>query len=121
MVQRHGPASQHASAPAEGPVRTCVGCRNRASAGELLRVVIRGGELALDLRRSLPGRGAWVHPDLGCLGKAERRRAFAKSLHAPGELDTARFRTQLEAQVHRTTGTGISRAGQEERKQVDPS
>ncbi len=90
-------------------------------AGELLRVAIRGGALVLDLRRSLPGRGAWLHPDLECLGKAERRRAFVKSLRASGELDTGGLRIQLEALVHRTTGTGASRAGLDERKQVDPS
>jgi predicted RNA-binding protein YlxR (DUF448 family) len=111
----------HASAPANGPVRTCVGCRTRALTGELLRVVISDGELALDLRRSLPGRGAWLHLDLGCLSKAERRRAFAKSLRASGELDTGVLREALEALVHRTTGTGSSRAGLDERKQVDPS
>jgi len=88
--------------------------------GELLRVAILDGELALDLRRSLPGRGAWVHQDLGCLSKAERKRAFAKALRKRGELDTDRLRAQLEELVHRTTGTGYSRAGQE-RKQVDPS
>jgi predicted RNA-binding protein YlxR (DUF448 family) len=90
-------------------------------AGELLRVAILDGELALDLRRSLPGRGAWMHPDLGCLSKAERRRAFARALRKPGELDTGRLRAQLEALVHSTTGTGSSRAGLDERKQVDPS
>jgi uncharacterized protein len=98
-----------------------VGCRNRALASELLRVGILGGELALDLKRSLPGRGAWVHQDLGCLSKAERRRAFAKALRIRAELDTGRLRTQLEALVHRTTGTGVSRTGLDERKQVDPS
>jgi uncharacterized protein len=102
-------------------VRTCVGCRDKALAGELLRVVISDGALALDLRRSLPGRGAWLHLDLGCLSKAERRRAFTRSLRASGELDTGRLRAQLEALVHRTTGTGSSRAGLKERKQVDPS
>ena len=121
MVHRSGPATSHASAPASGPVRTCVGCRTRAEAGELLRVVITDGELALDLRRSLPGRGAWVHPDLGCLGKAERRRAFVRALRVPGELDTNRLHGELEALVHRTTGTGSSRTGLDERKQVDPS
>jgi uncharacterized protein len=121
MVHRHGPASTHVSAPAEGPVRTCVGCRDKALTGELLRIVITDGELALDLRRSLPGRGAWVHRDLGCLSKAERRRAFARALRTSGELDTGRLRAQLEAMVHRTTGTGVSRAGLDERKQVDPS
>jgi predicted RNA-binding protein YlxR (DUF448 family) len=87
----------------------------------LLRVVISDGELALDLRRSLPGRGAWLHPDLGCLGKAERRRAFARALRVPGELGTGRLRARMEAEVHRTTGTGPSRAGLDEWKQVDPS
>jgi predicted RNA-binding protein YlxR (DUF448 family) len=111
----------HASAPANGPVRTCVGCRTRALSGELLRVAISDGELALDLRRSLPGRGAWIHPDLGCLSKAERRRAFARALRVPEPPDTGGLRAQLEALVHRTTGTGHSRTGLDERKQVDPS
>jgi predicted RNA-binding protein YlxR (DUF448 family) len=84
-------------------------------------VGILDGELALDLRRSLPGRGAWLHRDLDCLGKAERRRAFAKALRIRAELDTGDLRTQLEPLVHRTTGTGSSRTGLDERKQVDPS
>jgi predicted RNA-binding protein YlxR (DUF448 family) len=87
----------------------------------LLRVGILDGALALDLRRSLPGRGAWVHRDLGCLSKAERRRAFAKALRIRADLDTGGLRTQLEALVHSTTGTGSSRTGLDERKQVDPS
>jgi len=90
-------------------------------AGELLRVVKLDGELALDLRRSLAGRGAWLHPNLDCLSKAERRRAFARALRVAGELDAGRLRTQLEALVHRTTGTGVSRTGLDERRQVDPS
>ncbi len=74
--------------PAE-PIRTCVGCRTRAAASGLLRVVAVEGILVPDPRRRHPGRGAWLHPDLGCLRLAERRRAFPRALRASGELDTA--------------------------------
>jgi predicted RNA-binding protein YlxR (DUF448 family) len=71
------------------PVRTCVGCRTRAAASGLLRVVVVDGTLVPDPRRRYPGRGAWVHPDIGCLRLAERRRAFPRALRSAGALDTA--------------------------------
>jgi uncharacterized protein len=88
----------------------------------LLRVVLVDGELALDPRRRAGGRGAWLHPELECLDNAERRRAFARALRVPGPLDADSLRSDLEQLVvHRATGSGVSRAGQGERKQVDPS
>jgi predicted RNA-binding protein YlxR (DUF448 family) len=74
--------------PAE-PIRTCVGCRIRTAASGLLRVVAVDGAVVPDLQRRHPGRGAWVHPDSGCLRLAERRRAFSRALRSAGELDTA--------------------------------
>jgi uncharacterized protein len=74
--------------PAE-PIRTCVGCRTRAAASGLLRVVAVDETLVPDLRRRHPGRGAWMHPDIGCLRLAERRRAFPRALRSAGTLDTA--------------------------------
>lgn len=74
--------------PAE-PVRTCVGCRTKAAASGLLRVVAEDGTLVPDPRRRYPGRGAWLHPDVGCLRLAERRRAFPRALRTAGALDTA--------------------------------
>lgn len=70
-----------------GPVRTCVGCRKRAMATELLRVVVVDGELVPDVRRRFPGRGAWLHVDPGCLRSAGRRRAFPRALRVSGPLD----------------------------------
>jgi predicted RNA-binding protein YlxR (DUF448 family) len=74
--------------PAE-PVRMCVGCRTRTAASGLLRVVAVDGTLVPDPRRRYPGRGAWVHPDIGCLRLAERRRAFPRALRSAGALDIA--------------------------------
>ncbi|WP_084385512.1 YlxR family protein [Rhodococcus sp. WMMA185] len=76
------------------PVRTCIGCRERALAVDLLRVVVgesgpKGHVLTPDPRRRLPGRGAWLHPDQACLSLAERRRAFGRALRVSGSLDTS--------------------------------
>ncbi|MDQ4011543.1 MAG: YlxR family protein [Actinomycetota bacterium] len=79
--------------PAE-PIRTCVGCRTKAAASGLLRVVAVDETLVPDPRRRHPGRGAWMHPDIGCLRLAERRRAFPRALRV-GTLDTAAVHAYL--------------------------
>ncbi|HET8957813.1 MAG TPA: YlxR family protein [Microcella sp.] len=71
------------------PVRTCVGCRQRAPRSELVRCVARGGELAVDAQASLPGRGAWVHGTRDCIEAATTRRAFARALRVSAPLDAA--------------------------------
>ncbi|HEY8471381.1 MAG TPA: YlxR family protein [Natronosporangium sp.] len=77
-------------------VRTCVGCRKRAPAHELLRIVAVAGDagpaggrfrLMPDPARRLPGRGAHLHPDPRCLALAERRRAFGRALRISGVPD----------------------------------
>jgi predicted RNA-binding protein YlxR (DUF448 family) len=69
----------------------CIGCRERAPRGQLLRVVASGpGDRAAvvpDPGRRLPGRGASLHRDPACLALAERRRAFARALRHEGALD----------------------------------
>ena len=75
-----------------GPVRTCVGCRQRTLAAELLRIVARGSEpegcvVVPDPRRRLPGRGAWMHLTAECLNLAVRRRAFGRALRVSGGPD----------------------------------
>jgi predicted RNA-binding protein YlxR (DUF448 family) len=64
-----------------------VGCRTRAPAAQLLRVVAQDGVAVPDHGRRLPGRGAHLHPDPACLAQAERRRALPRALRVPGPLD----------------------------------
>jgi predicted RNA-binding protein YlxR (DUF448 family) len=59
------------------------------------------GELVVDEHRRMPGRGAWLHPELGCLELAERRRAFVRALRIAGPVDVAPVRRRLE-QLHDT-------------------
>ncbi|REE99200.1 YlxR family protein [Thermomonospora umbrina] len=81
------------------PCRTCVGCRVRTAKSDLLRLVAVEGVIVPDPGGRLPGRGASIHPDLGCLELAERRRAFPRAFRLAGPLDVDLLRRHLEARV----------------------
>ncbi|WP_084671256.1 DUF448 domain-containing protein [Sporichthya polymorpha] len=84
------------------PLRTCVGCRERAPKTDLLRVVAVEGQCVPDPRGRLPGRGAHLHPRPECLTLALRRRAFPRALRVAGPLDTeslTAFLAQRETSV----------------------
>ncbi|WP_230329519.1 YlxR family protein [Nocardia aurantiaca] len=85
------------------PVRTCIGCRRRELAADLMRVVAQGTapggqDIAVipDPRRRLPGRGAWLHPSSACLSQAVRRRAFGRALRVSGHLDISALEHYVE-------------------------
>ena len=99
MIQRETSASAHRRT--DGPVRTCVGCRKRELAVELLRVTAvstGNGEYVVtaDPAGTLPGRGAWLHPVPQCAKEAIRRRAFARALRITGALDTTAVVEHIE-------------------------
>ncbi|MGN7779198.1 YlxR family protein [Mycolicibacterium sp. 22603] len=104
MIQRETPAGHsRAHRDPAGPVRTCVGCRKRALAVDLVRlssVSDRPGDYAVtvDTAGNLPGRGAWLHPDPQCLDVALRRRAIGRALRISGSPDT----TVVEELFHRS-------------------
>jgi predicted RNA-binding protein YlxR (DUF448 family) len=81
------------------PQRTCVGCRARADAVDLIRVVAVEGACVPDPRGRLPGRGAHLHLDRSCLAAAERRRAWTRALRIEGPLDTGPVRQYIEDRV----------------------
>ena len=96
MIQRETSSTHVRRRPDEpvGPVRTCVGCRRRELAVELLRVAAvhdgnGGSAVTVDTAGNFPGRGAWLHPDQQCLRDAIRRRAFARALRITGTPDTS--------------------------------
>ena len=65
------------------PVRTCIGCRQKADKSDLLRLVVRVTVVA-DLQQRQPGRGAYLHPRGSCLDAAIRRRALGRALRVNG-------------------------------------
>ncbi|GGH46633.1 hypothetical protein GCM10010921_22860 [Microbacterium album] len=87
------------------PVRTCVGCRTRAPRSALIRVVAQDLRLVVDERGSLPGRGAWLHPDRECAENALRRRAFGRALRVSGPLDTQTLEKRLNGYGNKVNGS----------------
>ncbi|WP_200936580.1 YlxR family protein [Rhodococcus sp. Leaf278] len=83
------------------PIRTCVGCRERVPAADLLRIVVREAgshEFALvpDVRHSMPGRGAWLHYSRECLHNAERRRVFGRAFRISGNVESSAVSAVLD-------------------------
>lgn len=81
------------------PMRQCMGCRERKSKREMLRVV-RGtdGTVTLDFGGKLNGRGAYVCPDPECLKKARKTRALERCLEtAIPETVYDRMEKEMEA------------------------
>ncbi len=79
------------------PERTCVGCRQRAAKDDLLRIAVVGSECVPDPRGTLPGRGAYLHPDMACFDLAVRRRAFPRAYRTSGPLGAEEVRQGIEA------------------------
>lgn len=70
----------------QSPLRTCIGCRQRAEQNELVRLVLKDEAntrfVAIDRHRRMPGRGAWLHPDRDCLEQAQSKRGFNRAFKA---------------------------------------
>lgn len=70
--------------PRRIPQRQCVGCRVMKDKKELLRVVrTPDGQLLLDGRGKVSGRGAYVCHDAACLKKARKSKALERALEIP--------------------------------------
>ena len=90
--------------PKKIPLRQCVGCREHKPKKELIRVVRSPeGEVSLDFKGKLPGRGAYVCPLEGCLAKARKSRALERA-----------FDTALPAKVYDALEQQMKEAGEHE-------
>ena len=64
------------------PVRSCVGCGERAPQTELVRMTWRDGALRRDGARRADGRGAYLHGRPACWDRFVARRGPVRSLRA---------------------------------------
>ena len=85
-------AAQSEAADANEAVRTCIGCREAGARLQLVRLVRCTNssgetEALVDVKRRMPGRGAWLHPKPECWKLAIKRRAIGRAL--PGVTDVS--------------------------------
>lgn len=73
-------------AGSQRPVRTCVGCRCTGDPAGMVRFVLHGDRVVIDVDGGSPGRGAHVHPDPQCWRGAVRggfARSFRRRVRVP--------------------------------------
>ena len=69
--------------PKKIPLRQCLGCREMKAKKEHIRVVRSPeGEVSLDFKGKLPGRGAYVCPSPECLARVRKSRALERAFSA---------------------------------------
>lgn len=62
------------------PLRSCIGCNEKKSKKELLRIVREdAGVYSADVSGRKNGRGAYICPTLSCLEKADKRKSFFRA------------------------------------------
>ncbi len=84
------------------PMRQCMGCRERLSKKDMIRVVRRtDGGVQLDFSGKLNGRGAYICPNPACLKKARKAGSLARALEVPiPEEVYDRLEKEMEAQAN---------------------
>jgi len=89
----------------------CVVCRERTEPESLVRLVKDpDGNLVVDLRGKLPGRGAWVHPHNECVTKLSRKPGMLKRAMRGVPTGMADLRPRIEEALRRAIGDGFSLA-----------
>ena len=70
------------------PVRMCVGCRERFLKIDLIRVVrTPEGDIVIDKKGKVSGRGAYVCKSADCLSKAYKTNALQRALETKIDED----------------------------------
>ena len=112
-----------ADTSASVPRRRCVACRSSVPASELLRIGWSVEVAGPAVGRTLPGRGAWVHPVSGCLQAlcpADLARAFRRTVTSTqvaglvthlvpplvGRLESGPAASPLKSTASRRSGDG---------------
>jgi len=83
---------------ANHPQRTCVACRKVADKAMLLRFVLAPhGQVVVDYRQQLPGRGVYTCFNSQCLTLAVKKHSFRRTFgEAAQPVELAELRSQLQ-------------------------
>lgn len=61
------------------PMRRCVGCMESKPKSSLIRIACYEGSVSIDPAGKAKGRGVYVCPDMECMAKARKKRAFQRN------------------------------------------
>lgn len=90
------------------PERTCALTRRKAGRDDLVRLVASpDGDVVVDYRGKLPGRGVWIWPDAKALSLLERKKGLVeRQLRA--RMDPSAIRAQLASALDVALRDGLA-------------
>ncbi|MFH0957792.1 MAG: YlxR family protein [Pseudomonadota bacterium] len=69
------------------PIRTCIACRNKRPASEMIRLaVLERALIETNRKMNLSGRGCYICPLEVCAEKASKKRLLQKALRSEMDL-----------------------------------
>jgi predicted RNA-binding protein YlxR (DUF448 family) len=74
--------------------RSCIACRKLENWTDLIRTVLVGNVVKVDLKHRMGGRGAWLHAD--CFSVATDRKAFNRSFNYEGQIKVKELEDYLK-------------------------
>jgi predicted RNA-binding protein YlxR (DUF448 family) len=91
---------------AQGPIRTCIGCRTKASQAGMLRLRWDGSRVVLEGSEARgPGRGAYLCAKMTCWEAARRRRGLGRALRVSREsIDHLALAEEMEGMISGSPG-----------------
>ena len=76
----------------EHKARSCIVCRKRSEKDRLWRFVLEDGKVVWDPRQISQARGAYIHPQVECVGQLGERRLWEHAFRLKkNSLDTEQF------------------------------
>lgn len=70
-------------------IRTCIVCRTKRDKSELVRIVLKDGDISVDLTGKMPGRGCYVCNNSDCKDKLKKVKALNKT-----------FKTNIQEEIY---------------------
>lgn len=82
------------------PVRTCIGCGQKRPQRELVRLGMKEGMVAVDVRRRLAGRGGYICGPQ-CVEGAVKRKGFGRAFKGQAKWEPEPLRQALQEQLEK--------------------
>ncbi|WP_124055037.1 YlxR family protein [Arcanobacterium ihumii] len=99
-----------ASAVAQEPSRTCIGCKNKDVRSQMLRLKAVETDLRMRIRiephSATLGRGAWIHKNPRCFAQARKRRAFSVAFRTSLPFDISELTDAFDSQISTNNESG---------------
>ncbi|MFC1821315.1 YlxR family protein [Thermodesulfobacteriota bacterium] len=80
MIRKKRKTDEMSGGKGHSPVRTCISCGKKAKKFRLIRLILtEDGEVVMDIKKDMPGRGGYVHDSGACRERLPKSRSLKRA------------------------------------------